>query len=70
LSAVQIEPEGNKIPRASRQLTRNLAAAKLVKPLGNPPANGIKFFAAAKTIVWKLFCCFETGLHSKRCFHV
>jgi hypothetical protein len=24
-----------------------LIAAKLVKPLGNPPANGIKFFATA-----------------------
>jgi hypothetical protein len=24
-----------------------LVAAKLIKPLGNPPANGIKFFATA-----------------------
>ena len=24
-----------------------LVAAKLLKPLGNPPANGIKFFATA-----------------------
>ena len=24
-----------------------LVAAKLIKPLGNPPANGVKFFATA-----------------------
>jgi hypothetical protein len=27
-----------------------LIAAKLVKPLGNPPANGIKFFATAEVL--------------------
>lgn len=27
-----------------------LVAARLLKPLGNPPANGIKFFAAAKLL--------------------
>ena len=27
-----------------------LVAAKLIKPLGNPPANGIKFFATAELL--------------------
>lgn len=27
-----------------------LVAAKLIKPLGNPPANGIKFFATADVL--------------------
>jgi hypothetical protein len=27
-----------------------LVAAKLLKPLGNPPANGIKFFATADVL--------------------
>jgi hypothetical protein len=27
-----------------------LIAARLVKPLGNPPANGIKFFATAEVL--------------------
>ena len=27
-----------------------LVAARLVKPLGNPPANGVKFFATAELL--------------------
>ena len=27
-----------------------LVAAKLLKPLGNPPANGVKFFATAELL--------------------